>query len=305
MTQRKPDFFIVGAPKCGTTALYSYLKDHPDIFMPEEKEPHFFCTDLPDRQKFTRLEDYLTMFTGADRKLVGEASTWYLYSTDAIANIMRVNKDARLIAMLRNPADMAHSLYFQNLYNVNETEQTFADAWQLQDARAEGKRVPDCCRHPDALQYRRACSFSAQLSRLFEHVPEEQRLIILYEDFAARPKEVYKNALRFLGLPDDDRNQFARVNAAKEFRSDRLARLLRRPPFPLNRLERPLRTVAHAVGMRPLKFVDRLNVRGRAHSKLDGETRRKLYGEFADDIGKVERLLGRPLDCWRPWATGL
>ena len=79
---RKPDVFIVGAPKCGTTSMYHYLRQHPDVFMPPKKEPHSFASDL-DAPYFVRAEqEYLALFEeGAWAKRVGEASTWYLYST--------------------------------------------------------------------------------------------------------------------------------------------------------------------------------------------------------------------------------
>ncbi|MGH6917730.1 MAG: sulfotransferase, partial [Geminicoccaceae bacterium] len=81
-TMRIPDFFIVGAPKCGTTALYNYLRDHPRIFLPERKEVHFFCDDLnfPTRSAIRDWNEYLALFVGAtDYMLIGETSASYLY----------------------------------------------------------------------------------------------------------------------------------------------------------------------------------------------------------------------------------
>jgi hypothetical protein len=108
---RKPDFFIVGAPKSGTTAMYFYLKQHPEIFMPERKELHFFGSDFFAPHFVRDLKDYLKFFEGADnKKRIGEASPWYLYSKRAAFEIKEFNPDADIIIMLRNPVDMMYSL---------------------------------------------------------------------------------------------------------------------------------------------------------------------------------------------------
>src|SRR5687767_1010670 len=102
----KPNFFIVGAPKCGTTSLYEYIRVHPEVFMPDRKEPAFFCSDFykPRRMKE---EEYLSLFREAgSAKWIGEASTWYLYSDKAREGIKAFCPDARIIIMLRNPVDM-------------------------------------------------------------------------------------------------------------------------------------------------------------------------------------------------------
>jgi hypothetical protein len=108
---RKPDFFIVGAPKSGTTAMYFYLKQHPEIFMPERKELHFFGSDFFAPHFVRDLKEYLKFFEGADnKKRIGEASVWYLYSKRAAFEIKEFNPDADIIIMLRNPVDMMYSL---------------------------------------------------------------------------------------------------------------------------------------------------------------------------------------------------
>ena len=100
---RKPDFFIVGAPKCGTTALYEYLRPHPNVFMSTVKEPHFFAKDLGSYPHIKTDEEYAALFAGANEQhlRVGEASVYYLRSAVAIPNIREFNPDARLIAMFR------------------------------------------------------------------------------------------------------------------------------------------------------------------------------------------------------------
>ena len=130
----KPNLFIIGAPKCGTTAKAHYLSEHPDVFMCPEKEPHYFNTDLNyKRGKSDDLEEYLNLFSGAtEEKIVGEASVWYLYSKEAVRNILEFNPNAKFIIMVRNPIKMAPSLHQQLFYNGRETEKDFNKAWCLQ-----------------------------------------------------------------------------------------------------------------------------------------------------------------------------
>src|SRR5438105_1053894 len=130
---RVPDFFIVGHAKCGTTALYKMLNAHPQIFMPEYKwgagkEPWYYSRDNPQPQTdgvrsvaFTgrrevSLQEYTALFTGARAdQLIGEASTSYLWSTSAAARIAHSRPDARIIAILREPASFLRSLHLQLL----------------------------------------------------------------------------------------------------------------------------------------------------------------------------------------------
>ena len=140
-----PDFFIAGAPKCGTTALFSYLQTHPGIFLPAErpgtsrlsaKEPHYYCTDFPNYRRCRSREDYLRLFTDAAAgTLVGEASVWYLYSEVAIPRIMAEIPKAKFIVLLRNPVNMAHSLHNLLYHTLDEDIADFGCAWEAGPAR--------------------------------------------------------------------------------------------------------------------------------------------------------------------------
>ncbi|MGD1059571.1 MAG: sulfotransferase, partial [Solirubrobacteraceae bacterium] len=132
---RLPDFFIIGQSKSGTTALYEILREHPQIYMPTVKEPVFMASDhhaglwrtVPTRPR--TLEDYLALFADAGPgQRVGEASSVYLWSRDAAANIAEVQPDAKIIAILREPASFLRSLHLQMLQNHVETEKDFGRA---------------------------------------------------------------------------------------------------------------------------------------------------------------------------------
>ena len=136
----KPDFFIIGAPKCGTTALVSYLSEHPDVFMSEPKEPHFFADDFPHYKKYIpTIDAYERLFEDAALKpatRVGEASVWYLYSEYAIKNIHKYRPDAKLIVMLRDPVEVMQSLHKQLLWTMDENQPSFEKALELMPMRA-------------------------------------------------------------------------------------------------------------------------------------------------------------------------
>ena len=131
---KEPNFFILGAPKCGTTALAQYLSDHPKVFMTDPKEPHHFNTDQ-NYGDFKDAERYRKLFqdAGPEHQCVGEASVWYLYSKDAVANIEATIGAPRYIAMLRNPVEMAASLHEQLVYSGNENITSFEKAWAAQE----------------------------------------------------------------------------------------------------------------------------------------------------------------------------
>ena len=230
---RRPNTFILGAPKCGTTALSEYLREHPRAFLSQPKEPHYFCEDFdyyyaPGQ----RTEDhYLGLFAAAadEHIAVAEASVWYLYSSDAARNIAAFDPAARAVVMLRNPVDLVPSLHSQLLYMLDEDEPDLARAWELQEARSRGERVPATARVPAFLQYGEAARLGAQLARVYEALPREQVLTIVFDDLRDDTGAVYRRTLEFLGLPDDGRADFPRVNENKVHRAEAVARFTQRP----------------------------------------------------------------------------
>lgn len=158
----KPDFFIVGAARCGTTALFNYLAAHPAVFFPERKEPNYFCTDLRTYGEVATLTEYEALFSPAPpQALTGDASVLYLYSKVAIGQIMAHNVNAKIIAMLRNPIEAAHSMHAFWWSNKLEDVADFEQAWRLQEPRLEGRRLPPlwpCCSTAPNIATRRKCS---------------------------------------------------------------------------------------------------------------------------------------------------
>src|SRR6185436_3306607 len=137
----RPDFFIVGAFKAGTTALYEYLRVHPQIFMSVPKEPMYFGADLTPRYRRMTEDEYLALFRDArPNQHAGEASPWYLYSTSAAAEINDFALDGRVIIMLRNPVDVMYSQHSQLVFNQREDLADFGAALDAEPDRLAGHR---------------------------------------------------------------------------------------------------------------------------------------------------------------------
>lgn len=300
MAHRVPDFFIVGAPKCGTTALYHYLSMHPAIYMPALKEPHFFCRDFPKFGKVHDPESYFKLFaTAPDGARIGEASVWYLYSNAAIPLIMEANPAARVIAMLRNPVTMARSLHRQLILSLREDIEDFEAAWRAQPDRRAGRRLPLYCPERTHLQYADVCRHARQVERLLAAVPRAQLKILIYEEFFADIRAQYDSVTEFLGVASDSRTLFPPINVAREPRSSWLWRLITRPPFPLTLLHRPAQALSHRLGLRPIKLLNDLDSRVARKVLLKPAFERELYEFFAGDVWALEKLLGRALPSWK------
>jgi hypothetical protein len=297
----RPNFFIVGAPKCGTTALYEYLRPHPNIFLPKVKEPHFFAQDLGTYPFVKTLDEYTALFADSrdEHTGVGEASVYYLRSRMAIPNIREFDPQARIIAMFRNPVEMVHSLHSQLLYVSEETVRDFEAAWRLQERRSRGLDVPPASRGAFLLQYAEVGRFGTQTERLLSVFPPSQVKIILYDDFTASPRTVYDDVIGFLGLPHDNRTEFPRVNDNKRAKVAWLSRFARKPPPVLRESYRTLKRTLGAERLDAIKreIVGRNTVRERRRP-LSPEFRAELVEAFHDEVALLSRLIGRDLSHW-------
>jgi hypothetical protein len=295
-----PDFFIVGAPKCGTTALATYLHAHPKIFMSRVKEPNYFCFDAPGlRGAFDQPERYARLFARANpEQLCGEASTAYLFSKAAVPAILEGNPAAKIIVMVRDPLDMVVSHHHQKLYVLEENERDFATAWRLSPERAEGRMVGPRCRAPRYLDYQSIGRLGEQVSRLKTLVPRDQLHTIVFDDLRANPDGVFRETLRFLGVPPDGRREFPVVNARKTTVWPALDRILRHPPAPLHRVKLALKRAfpghTKAIG----GAIYRRNERPHERPALGEALRREICAAFTDDVALLSELLNRDLSHW-------
>ncbi len=207
---RVPDFFIVGHQKCGTTAMYEMLRRLPQIYLPDVKEPRFFSSEerspaaraTPARPR--TLEDYLALFAAARAdQLCGDASPQYLQSERAAQRIAELRPDARIIAILREPASYLRSFHMQMVSSNVEPERDFAKALALEPQRREGRHPPRRGVRAQALFYSEHVRYVEQLRRFHDAFGREQVLVLIYEDFRAENEATVRRVLRFLGIDAD------------------------------------------------------------------------------------------------------
>ncbi|MBA3587009.1 MAG: sulfotransferase [Chloroflexi bacterium] len=291
----RPNFFIVGAPRCGTTALYAYLQQHPDVYMPYRKEPHYFGDDLPQRPPYFDERAYLRLFDAAgDAARVGEATVWYLYSDSAAQQIRSFSPDARIIIMLRRPVEMMYSLHGLFLFTTWEDLTDFGEAIDAEADRGQGRRLPPNTWWQQALQYRWLADYAPHVERYLHLFGPERVKVIVYDDFRADTESVVRDTLGFLGLDPSISLRLGVVNRARTARSMRLQRLVFSPPF-LELLGR-LPPRAFHVAWRSLM---RLNLRHGPRPELDPRVDATLTAELEPAVQRLEAVLGRPLPTWR------
>lgn len=303
LCKRKPDFFVVGAPKCGTTALAEHLARHPDIFMPK-KEMHFFGSDLKFGPNFYRrdLNTYLAEFNRWNgHARVGEASVWYLFSERAAAEIKEFSPEASIIILLREPVSMLYSLYYQFLCDGNEYLPTFEEALAAESDRREGRRAGRLTYLLQALDYRATVKFSDQVRRYFELFGRERVHVIIYDDLAADTADAYEETLDFLGvsselveLPAGEATGSMTV-ASPVLRSLLNDPLVRGAAIALRRwLPRPVFSAIQTTGLQLCSF----NSRPLRRPPISPETRLALQREFAPEVERLSALLRRDLTHW-------
>ncbi len=280
-----PNFLILGAPRSGTTHLYRGLRQHPDVFMSDFKEPMFFAYEgHPRASVVSERGAYEALFSGSTGfKAVGEASTLYLYSEEAARNIRRTIPDARLIGILRHPAERAFSQYTFQRFLEDEPFTTFEDALQAEDERARGPHNPFHL-------YQRVGLYSRQIRRYQDLFPASQLLWLLQDDLERDPDQAFAQIFAHIGVNTAFRPDLRhKTNASGVPQHRTLFRLVKSAG----------RTVKQFL---PETWVTRLS--GSAHSTMLSRpamrpaTRSALVEFFADDIRNTATLIDRDLSHW-------
>jgi hypothetical protein len=307
--RRVPDFFIVGHAKCGTTALYAMLKSHPQVFMPAVKEPRFFCSDLWSRFEAARetpkpehtLDGYLSLFDGAgSHQRVGEASPQYIRSEVAPGAIAELQPQARIVAILREPASFLRSFHMQMVSSNVEFERDFAKAIALEPARRRGEQIPSQTHHPDALMYSEHVRYAEQLRRYHAAFPAENVLVLIYDDYRRDNEGTLRKVLRFLDVDDAAPVETLDTKPLKAVRSPRLhrlanaARVARTSPHTASPLGRTLNTLGKPLINSPLKSSWRRLAYG-APEPPDERLTLELRRRFRAEVVALSEYLDRDL----------
>ena len=295
---KKPNFFIVGAPKCGTTALSEYLNSHSNIFITKPKEPEYFNPDIKTI-KYTSMEAYLELYATSkpQHSAVGEASSSYLSSPNALYNIYKFNKNAKIIIMIRNPIDMAYSLFSQLKYQLDEDQEDFEMAWKFQEIRKQGKKLPPYNTEPSLLQYGSLCKLGQQLEQTYSIFSKNQVKVIVFDDFLEFTRQVYIDTLLFLGVNDNGRLEFPKINENKSYHFYRLHVFIKRPPSFLKSIINYYKSIQFIKNY-TIQKIDEINKRKFQRPPLTAEFRQELADYFRNDVKRLSELLDRDLMHW-------
>lgn len=298
-----PEFYVVGAPKCGTTALCKYLSFHPNIFIPGRKELHFFGSDLNYHWRVKTANEYLKFFESADKSQIrGDGSVWHLFSKFAADEIYSARPDAKIIIMLRNPVDLLYSLHSTYLLNGYESVKNFYKLIKILEKREEVGHPPRKNTSAYGLVYKGAAHYSQQIPKFLSKFGESNVKVILYEDFKSRTEEVLYETHRFLGVESCNSGPLTPANQSRRWRSLRYHWFAEDPPD----------WAAKAVGCLTLegrptfagrylirKLDSKFNLDVNPRKPLDEEFRAYLARYFEQDIKYVETLTNRDLGAWR------
>ena len=299
---RKPDFFIVGASKCGTTALNHYLEQHPEVFM-GPKSPCFFGSDLNFRIPRITAKTYDAYFAKAtSEKRVGQACPLYIYSKRAAVEIKDFCPEAGIIIMLRNPVDMIYSYHSELLSILVEDIPSFEAALEAEADRKHGLRIPDSLAPPEILFYREMGRYTGQVKRYFDTFERQNIHVIIYDDFARDTAGAYADTLNFLGVTGRFQPDFKIINPSKVVRIHALQRLVQRPPKAVVAARKLLPSFAR---QKLRRFLVQMAMRYDPRPAMAPALRRRLKAEFALDVERLSELLGRDLTHWVKDAEGL
>ncbi len=300
----RPNFFIVGAPKSGTTSLYRYLTQHPDVFMSVPKEPCFLAPDFKSPNYPQTEAEYLRCFEGYQGEFrIGEATTTYLYSKLAAREIRRYSPDAKVIAMLRNPIEMVASLHSQRIKEGNENIGRLKEALEAESDRRKGERLPKNFQYPkEYLLYRDFGMYAKQLKRYFFEFGRDNVHVIIFDDFIGDTKKEFDKVCEFLNIPNDFNVDFTIENPGHTPRILLFHRAFIKCRSIFFSIKWQVEKFVSARYLEYLKSLYRLIVRlnkktGRAPIHI--ATMANLVSYYEDEIEDIEILLNRKLDCWR------
>lgn len=298
-TGRMPNFMIIGAARTGTSSLYEYMRQHPDIFFSPIKEPMFFAFEGAkmdfrgpgddkeiNRKTVTDVAAYQALFAGAaTQKAIGEASANYLYSDQAAARIKHYVPAAKMIAVLRNPVERAYSSF---LYTIRDGRETLRDFSQALDQ--ENKRIADHWEH--IWHYAQMGFYSQQLQRYYDLFDKNNIRVYLNEEMKKDAPGLLKDVFGFLEVDDSFMpDTSVSYNEGGVPKRKLLNAVLTRPSI-VKRLLRPLMPAA------AMKYYTQLKHGNLDKPPLDTDVRARLVALYRDDVMRLQDLIGKDLSSW-------
>ena len=297
MVEKKPNFIIIGAMKAATTSLYTYIKQHPDIFMTKVKEPMFFNNFQQENNynilgsksnKSTTLEEYLAMFKDAkNEKAIGEASPAYIYNENAPYLIKEHLPDVKIIAILRQPTDRAYSNFLHTKRADRENVNSFEQAIKIEKERISDNWSP-------LYHYIQKGFYSVQLKRYYNLFPKENIKVYLFEDVVKTPKETLKDIFKFLNVDENIEIDTSKKSNVSGTPKGILGFILKKMRY-YNLMPK------FAISDYLPTFIISLLFKSvyKDTEKLDSVLRKELTDKYyREEILKLEKLIDRDLSNW-------
>lgn len=309
---------VVGAPRCGTTTLARWLRDHPSVQLSSVKEPHYFSQfdlndlDEDELRKTVRHEFLDRYFTEIDpaAEMLADGSVSYLYTPERLLPLLRLWPDAKFVIGVRDPIELLPSLHQRLSYQGDETARDLETAWRLIEDRRAGRKIPRSCVESRQLIYDEVASLGKHVGHFFDVVGRDRCHVVVFDDLKADPAKAYEGMLDFLGLPHAPLNRTRAYRARHGYRFGWLQRLLKRPPVARTVLagEKFRKRVASAPHKEPSFLSRKIMATRKALLKWNRAPAPKVHLRPAfveeiretlqDDVAKLGRLIGRDLGHW-------
>ena len=295
---KKPNLFIVGAPKCGTTSIYSFLKQHPEVYMSQFKEPHYFGSDLNKRKGvFIENEiDYLDLFKKLKNEvIIGEASTHYLFSSLAPIEIHHFNPNAKIIIALRNPTELIYSLHSQYFYSGNENQSDFEIALDLEKKRALGENNPPYLDMQEKVLYKTYIYKLPEQILIYKKLFKENVFFITLDELKINIEKTYRILIEFLNLDPAFKPNFEIKNANKIPRNFLLRDFIKKYGVVLGNMRKIF--FKNPIGI--MKKLENINKKTVKRKPMDSNLKRKLINEFLPVVNELENIINKDLSNWK------
>ena len=277
---KKPNLFIVGHTRSGTTSLKYYLEQHPDVFMVHNKKGYFgFETD------YNSEDEYLKQFSKVkNQTVIAEKCTDYLICPETAKRLKFFNPESKIIIMLRNPVEQSYSLH---RYLLNETIETFKNFSDALDAENFRKTEINSKKYSHHLFYREQMCYSKMIKRYFDHFDKKNIFIIIFDDFKKNPLEIFKNICIFLEIDHNFIPKIEIKNVSRAYRSKFIQIIFKRTPDFLKNI---LRYIPYS-----REIFIRINFPEKSIPKMNTSLKMQLQKEILGEMQSLSLLLNRDM----------
>ena len=299
-----PNLFIIGAPKCGTTSLYFYLSQHPDIFLSELKEPHFFNVENKIHYRERTKEEYLNLFHEAKhQKYIGEGSTQYLISKVTAGRIKALSPNAKIIIALRRPVDLLQSVYDQLFYAGHETAENFAQAIKEEKNRSSDKLSKEETQILENRCYSQIPLFSEHIENYLLTFGKGNIHFVLFDDMKKIALDTVNSVCTFLELPALNQLDEKILNSRVKPKNIWFKRFLVAPPESLKNI---IKGIIPSQNLRRKLFFKLNSVNTSKQGQrvpISYDLEQELIQRFEEEVNMLSVLINRDLSHWNKCKT--